>query len=130
MNCDYICPKCHGHLKVKNSIIFLTKNSKGDSALVLLNPEVGNYNFHIHSSVEITEGEHTNFVCPICYENLNTDDLDNNLAKVIRIDSEGKKSDIIFSQIKGEECTFIVSDNTFEAYGDHTKNYMNHFGLK
>ena len=130
MNSDYICPKCQGHLKVKNSIIFLTKNTKGDSALVLLNPEVGNYNFHIHASVEITEGEHSNFVCPICYENLNTEDLDNNLAKVIRIDENGKRSDIIFSQVKGEECTFIVSDNKFEAYGDHTQNYMNHFGLK
>lgn len=127
MKSNYICPKCHGHLRVKNSIIFLTKDSKGHSALVLLDAEIGNYNFHMHPSVEIAEGEHTNFVCPICYENLNTDDLDKNLAKVIRIDKNNVKSEIVFSQIKGENCTFIITDKDIEAYGNHSDNYLEHF---
>jgi hypothetical protein len=130
MKSDYICPKCNGHLRVRNSIIFLTKDNSGHSGLVLLSPEVGDYSFHMHKSVEIADGEHTNFICPICYENLNSDDLNQNLAKVIRVDEKGKMSEIIFSQIKGEKCTFIVSDDNIEAFGDHTQNYLDHFGVK
>jgi len=130
MKADYICPKCHGHLKVKTSIILLTKNSKGDSALVLLSPEIGDYSFTIHPSVKIAEGEHTNFICPICYENLNTDDLDRNLAKLIRIDENNHRSEVVFSQIKGEKCTFKINEGGIEAFGDDTRNYLNHFGLQ
>ncbi|HOE05437.1 MAG TPA: hypothetical protein PLZ52_09480 [Bacteroidales bacterium] len=130
MNADYICPKCGGYLKVKHHIILLTKNSKGDSALVLLSPEVGDYSFKIHPSVKIADGEHTNFICPICYENLNSEDLDKNLARLTRIDENGHKSDVVFSQIKGEKCTFKITEHGIEAYGDHTENYLNHFGLQ
>ncbi|NLA23995.1 MAG: hypothetical protein GX879_03420 [Bacteroidales bacterium] len=130
MNADYICPKCNGHLKVRHHIILLTKNDKGDSALVLLHPEVGDYTFKIHPSSKFTEGDHSNFICPICYENLNTDDIDKNLAKLIRIDQDGRKVAIVFSQIRGEKCTFKISDHGIEAYGEDTDNYLNYFGLK
>ncbi|MDY0315714.1 MAG: hypothetical protein RBR32_11630, partial [Bacteroidales bacterium] len=79
---NYICPKCGGYLSIDNEIVFLTKNNKGNSAIVLLNAELGNYSFRKNTNVDFKEGDHVNFICPICYENLNAENVDDNLACV------------------------------------------------
>jgi hypothetical protein len=121
---DYICPKCQGHLSIDNEIIFLTKNNKGDSAIVLLSAELGDYSFRKNPNVDFAEGDHVNFICPICYENLNADDIDDNLAKIIMVDEANVQHDIIFSQVLGEKCTYAVSDKGMDAFGEHKENYL------
>jgi len=122
---NYICPKCAGFLSIDNEIIFLTKNKNGESALVLLSAEIGNYSFRKNEKVDFASGDHVNFICPICYENLNADKYDDNLAKVIMIDDNGKESDIVFSKILGEQATYSVHKKDVEAFGDHKDNYLN-----
>lgn len=121
---NYICPKCGGYLSIDDEIIFLTKNNKGDSAIVLLSTEIGDYSFRKNGSVNFAEGDHVNFICPICYENLNAEEYDNNLAKVIMKDEEGKESNIVFSKILGEKATYSIHDKGVEAFGDHKDNYL------
>jgi hypothetical protein len=125
---DYICPKCHGHLNIDKEIIFLTKNDKGDSAIVLLNAEVGNYSFRKNENVDFAPGDHVNFICPICYENLNADKYDEvNLAQIFMVDEEGNEVDIVFSKILGEKCTYTVYEDGVKAYGDNKDTYIDKF---
>jgi hypothetical protein len=121
---DYICPKCRGHLSIDNEIIFLTKNNKEDSAIVLLSAEIGDYSFRKNPNVDFEPGDHVNFICPICYENLNAEEYDANLAKVIMIDENGKEVDVVFSKILGEKCTYSVHENGVKAYGADKGTYM------
>lgn len=125
---DYICPKCGGHLSIDDEIIFLTKNGRGESAIVLLNAEPGNYNFRKNDNVNFAPGDHVNFICPICYENLNAEEYDKNLAKVIKVDENGRQKNIIFSKIVGEKCTYIIDDrNDVTALGEHGDTYKDKF---
>ena len=126
---DYICPHCKGQLKIDKDIIFLTKTKNGDSGLVLISPEIGDYNYKSHPSVHYADGDHINFICPICYENLDASEYGSkNLAKILMIDDDGKQHNIIFSKIKGQKCTYKISDDTFEAFGNNSEDYMNFFG--
>lgn len=121
---DYICPKCQGHLSIDNEIIFLTKNKKGDSAIVLLSAELGDYSFRKNTNVDFAEGDHVNFICPICYENLNADDVDDNLARVFMVDEEGQKHNVVFSKVLGEKCTYAINEKGIDSFGDHKDNYL------
>lgn len=125
---DYICPKCGGHLNIDNEIIFLTKNSIGKSAIVLLSAEVGNYTFRKNQNVDFESGDHVNFICPICYENLNASEYDDfNLAHIHMVDDNNKKSTIVFSRILGEKCTYSVYENEVKAFGENKENYIKKF---
>jgi len=129
MHSSYICPHCDGHLKIDKDIIFLTKTKNGDSGLVLISPEIGDYNYKSHPSVNYAEGDHVNFICPICYENLDAKEYGNeNLAKIIMIDESGKRFNIVFSKVKGQKCTYKVSEDSFEAFGKNSGEYLNYFG--
>ncbi len=121
---NYICPKCGGYLSIDNEIIFLTKNNKGDSAIVLLSTEIGDYSFRKNEKVNFADGDHVNFICPICYENLNADKYDKNLAQVIMIDDHGNESNIVFSKILGEKATYSIHKKGIEAFGDHKDTYI------
>ncbi len=129
MNKSYICPHCKGHLMIDKDIIFLTKTKQGESGLVLISPEIGDYSYKSHPSVKYKDGDHVNFICPICYENLDAKEYESkNLAKIYMIDEKGKQHSIVFSKIKGEKCTYKISDDTFEAYGKNSGDYLNYFG--
>jgi len=51
-------------------------------------------------------------------------EYDKNLAKVIAIDEDGKESDVVFSKVLGEKCTYSIHKKDIEAFGDHKDNYM------
>ncbi len=120
----YVCPKCGGFLNIDDEIIFLTKNNKGDSALVLLSTEIGDYSFRKNTEANFNDGDHVNFICPICYENLNAEEYDKNLAQVIMIDEKGKESNIVFSKILGEKATYSIHEKGVDAFGDHQDTYI------
>jgi len=121
---NYICPKCRGFLSIDNEIIFLTKNNKEDSAIVLLSAELGDYSFRKNPNVDFAEGDHVNFICPICYENLIADKYEENLARVIMIDETGKEVEVVFSQVLGEKCTYKICDKGIDAFGADKDNYF------
>lgn len=119
---DFICPKCKGHLRVGENIIFKVKNSRKKSGLFLLSPKIGNYDSHKHKSFEIEPGEILEFYCPLCNGSL-TSDIDKNLAYVILIDESGQSHDVYFSQIVGEHSTFETSGDTLHVEGEDAGKY-------
>ncbi|NTW31722.1 MAG: hypothetical protein HGB12_03705 [Bacteroidetes bacterium] len=126
---NFICPHCKGHLRVSNSIIFLTKTTKGKSGLLLISPDLGDYSVKMHPSYNnFEEGEVVNFICPICYENLDASEYGENLAKVIMQEEDGKESTIVFSKITGEKCTYKIGDSDVKSFGEHSGEYDSAFG--
>lgn len=125
---EYICPKCHGYLKVNQKIIFIAKKADGKSGIILLNPELGNYRQIFHKSFHIQEGEHLTFLCPICHRDLSALEINKNLARILMIDEEGIEYKILFSEIIGEKCTYKIYKDEVESFGEDSSEYLNYFG--
>jgi len=113
---------------VSNHIIFLTKTTTGKSGLLLVNSELGNYEVILHPSLNYEPGEMVNFICHICYENLDAEEYDKNLAKVIMQDETGKESVVVFSKITGQKCTFHIDEKQVRAFGNDKEEYNSTFG--
>lgn len=125
---DFICPHCHAYLNVCNYITFSAEKEDGTKGLILLHPELGNFDSDHHSRFPTEEGEMITFRCPACHISL-TSGKSNKLACIQAVDNDEKKFDIYFSRIKGEKSTYKVEGETVELYGDHTDNYINYFNL-
>ena len=126
---NYLCPSCRSYLRVWNYIIFTVKyHSDNKKALLLLNPELGNYDLIHHSSVKCKEGEIVDFFCPVCHADLTAAEINKNLAHVIMIDENNKEYHVFFSKICGEHSTFkIKEDDIVERYGEDSSAYVNFF---
>lgn len=124
---NYVCPKCRGFLNIEKEIVFLTKNNKGGSAIVLLSSELGDYSFRKNENVDFKSGDHVNFICPICYENLNAQEYDDNLAKIIMVNEKQEEVNIVFSQVLGEKCTYSIHSEGVDAFGEDKDSYLNKF---
>ncbi|MFC2152771.1 hypothetical protein ACFLSE_09610 [Bacteroidota bacterium] len=128
MSTDFICPKCNGHLLVGDKIIFtaITKKDKRPG-IILLSSELGDYTSKLNPSFSIAEGEEVDFLCPICHGNLTATEVDQNLAKIIMVDEKSDKYEIYFSGITGEHCTYKVSEEKIEQFGDASQKYYKYF---
>ena len=123
MHNDFLCPKCNGQLNVGDVLIFVSKAKDERNGLLLLNPELGNYNVMNHKFFQISKGVLIEFACPICQENL-TSEIDPNLASVFMIDKEDVQHNILFSKIYGERCTYKISEDDVESFGEDSANYI------
>ena len=119
---DFLCPKCWEYLRVGENIIFKVKNSKKQSTLLLLSPQIGNYTSIKHPSFEIQKGEYLEFYCPLCNASLMSD-IHKNLARLILHDETGKSADVYFSQIVGEHSTFETDGELVHVAGDDAGKY-------
>lgn len=119
---DFLCPKCREHIRVGDNIIFKVKNSKKQSALLLLSPQIGNYTSIKHPSFVIQQGEYLEFYCPLCNASLMSD-IHKNLARVIQYDESGKANDVYFSQIVGEHSTFATDGEAVHVAGEDAGRY-------
>ncbi|MGC1391831.1 MAG: hypothetical protein WA816_12410 [Bacteroidales bacterium] len=119
---DFICPECREYLRVSDNIIFKVKNSRKQSALLLLNPQIGNYASHKHRTFEIQTGESLEFYCPLCSTSL-ISDIHKNLAHVIMLDEKGESHDVYFSQIVGEHSTFETDGDSVHVTGEDAGRY-------
>ncbi len=128
MNFDFLCPKCHGHLRVGDHIIFSVKTENKESGLILMHPEFGNYKYENHSSLRLEEGKHIDFYCPICHAKL-TSDRHENLVKIIMCDENGKEFEILFSKIAGQKCTYKIIGESVEVFGKDSDDYIDFFNL-
>ena len=123
MHYDYLCSNCKGQLNVGDVLIFVSKLNDQKSGLLLLHPELGNYTVINHKFFHISEGELVEFTCPICQENL-TSEIDSNLASVFMIDKEDVQHNILFSKINGERCTYKITGDDVESFGEDAANYI------
>ena len=123
MGNSFLCPKCSGHLKVGNGVVFSTRTKEGQVGLILLSPQLGNYKVYNHPSFDFEVGDYVEFFCPLCHIQL-TSEKNENLAKVIMIDDELKESEILFSKIAGEKCTYKIVDENVEEFGEDSSRYL------
>jgi hypothetical protein len=119
---DFLCPKCREHIRVGDQIIFKVKNSRKQTALILLSPQIGNYTSVKHPSFEIQDGEYLEFYCPLCNASLMSD-IHKNLAHVIMQDETEKSNDVFFSQIVGEHSTFATDGESVHVAGGDAGRY-------
>lgn len=129
---NYLCPICRSYIRVWNYIIFTVKShSDNKRGLLLLNPELGNYDLIHHSSIQYEEGEIVDFLCPVCHADLTANHVNKNLAHIIMIDENKKEYHVFFSKICGEHSTFkIKEDGIVEMHGEDSSAYVNYFMSK
>jgi hypothetical protein len=119
---DFLCPECKEHIRVGENIIFKVKNSKKQSSLLLLSPQIGNYTSHKHRTFEIQTGESLEFFCPLCNASL-VSDIHKNLAHVILLDDKGNSNNVYFSRIVGEHSTFTTDGESVHVAGEDAGRY-------
>lgn len=126
---NYLCPSCRAYLRVWNNIIFTVRYHSGQKrGILLLNPELGNYDLLHHSSIKFEEGEKIDFLCPVCHADLTATEINKNFAHVIMVDEKNKEYDVFFSKVCGEHSTFkIKEDDIIESYGENSSAYVNYF---
>ena len=126
----FLCPKCRAELKVKNSLIFVGVNEKKEKGLILFSPELGNYQLVHTADFNFSEGEHIEFLCPVCQADLSLSNTKKHLAEVLMIDQVGDEYEIVFSEIAGNTTTIQIKDNkVVDFYGDDDPSeYMNIWG--
>jgi uncharacterized protein YbaR (Trm112 family) len=119
---DFLCPKCKGHLRVGDHIIFKVKNDLKQSALLLLSPQLGNYSSVKHPTFEFKQGEILEFCCPLCNGSLKSD-IHQNLALILMKDETGKSFVVYFSQVAGEHSTYETDGEAVRAAGENAGLY-------
>ena len=119
---NFLCPKCHEHLRVGEHLIFRVRNSRKRSGLLLLSPHIGNYTSLRHPSFETTPGEALEFFCPLCCSSLKSE-IHPNLAHVLIDEGSGKEYDVYFSQIAGEHSTYKTDGDSLHATGEDAGRY-------
>lgn len=129
---NYLCPACRSHLRIWNNIIFTVRSeSEKKQGILLLNPELGNYDLIHHASIKFDEGELVDFICPVCHADLTAAEINRNLARIVMIDENNKEYDVYFSRICGEHSTFkIREDDIIERFGENSSAYLNYFMSK
>ncbi|MCF8372432.1 MAG: hypothetical protein K9H64_12460 [Bacteroidales bacterium] len=125
----FLCPHCRTHLRLRDNIIFKVEiPSTKQMGLLLLNSELGNYNYISQPDAKFKEGEKVEFYCPVCCANLKAKGIDENLVMIKMLDSENKEYDIYFSKITGVHTTFkIEKHNIIEHFGDNKSEYLRYF---
>ena len=132
LDVNYLCPDCRSYLRVWNNIIFSVKSCTEDKkGLLLLNPELGNYEFISHHEVEFKDMDCLDFLCPVCGFDLKASDVNRNLARVVMIDKDQKEYDVYFSRLRGEQSTFKISNGDIvEKHGKDSSSYVSYFMSK
>jgi len=87
---------------------------------VFLHTELGNYLTKKSDDFEIEKGEIVDFCWPICNETINYK-FKISYANLIRIAE--KESQIIFSRVYGQKCTFKIEEKKVTTYGEHGLKY-------
>ena len=99
--------------------------------LLLLNPELGNYEFISHYTLEFDKMECLVFFCPVCGSDLTADDVNEKLARIKLVDKDQKEYDLYFSKLRGEQSTFKISNGDIvEKYGKDSSSYVDYFMSK
>lgn len=123
MKIKFLCPKCKNVINVAGKIVLSAMKENEERALILLDENVGDHKVFYDKSFKIKKSEKVEFFCPICQKSL-LHKKHQDLVKIIM--KEGNKtSNIFFSKIYGEKCTFVVKDNKIKSYGESVLKYTN-----
>lgn len=124
METNYNCPFCKGHLNVNDNIVLIVRDQKDNQGLVFLHTELGNYDSQIVSSLKIEKGDVVDFFCPYCHTNIRHHKAKDNMVHLERTTSHGKRSQVFFSKVYGDQSTYHVEDDATHTYGEQARHYM------
>ena len=124
METKYTCPSCNGQLNVNKNIILILKNQNGKQGLICLHTDLGNYTSQMNSLLQIAKGDAVDFFCPYCHTNIEYHKEKSNLVRLLHEDGHGKKSQVVFSKVYGEERTYHIDEDKVLSYGEHAKQFM------
>ena len=129
LDVNYLCPDCRSYLRVWNNIIFSVRSCSEDKrGLLLLNPQLGNYEFISHHALDFKEMDCLDFFCPVCGFDLKASDVNKNLARVLMTDEDQNEYDVYFSRLRGEQSTFKISNGDIvEKHGKDSSSYVDYF---
>lgn len=120
---DFKCPVCLGHLNVAGKLIFATRTKSNHRGLIMLSPNVGDYNYAHHDNYHLKKGELVDFHCPICTADL-TASNNKEHAMVLMVNEEDRTEfELYFSKEAGNKSTYIVSSENVESYGEDALDY-------
>ena len=128
MKNHFYCPKCNSFLDVGENVIFTVKSQNGHQGLVLLSPELGNYNVQTNPRFEIEKGQKYEFYCPVCNTEL-ASEVNENLTHLHMVDQENNEYEVMFSKIAGEKSTYTLIGENVNMYGDDYGNYIDFINL-
>jgi hypothetical protein len=112
-----------GFLNVNEKLVFAVKKKNGSLGLVKLSPQLGDYSLAHHPEFDMAEGEQLDFHCPMCSHDLSVEGAENFARVLLREDD--KEYFVVFSKIRGELCTFKMSDKKIEAaFGAHANKHL------
>lgn len=134
MNKTYFCPHCKAQLNLGKDIILLARKKDKKTGLILASQEVGDYNVTKDPLFAMEKGEHIEMMCPVCHAKFQVGKIHENLAMLMMKDENGVESEIYFSEIYGEQCTYKITNiKKVETFGedynkyDFWKHLHNHF---
>ena len=128
MSNNYYCPFCKCNMNIRNSLVFGVKSSSGERGIVFLETELGDYSRTTNPEFQLKEGEAYKFYCPACHAVLNKEEQ-RNLVRLHMTDEKGKESEIIISNIIGEQCTYKIQDKEVRAYGPDAERYRKYLDV-
>jgi len=118
---NYYCPTCSAPLNIRNDIVLTVQKENGESGIVFLDSELGDYTRVKHSSLEFEKGEVVKLFCPVCHKDLLCLP-DYNLARLVMKDDSGENLTVLFSVKFDWEETYVLKDETIhKTYGKDIK---------
>ena len=128
MENNYYCPKCSGNLNIGGYIVLTAKSEDEKGSIMFFQKDLGDYKVLKHPDSLIRTGNHFEFFCPVCSENLSSGN--ENLAEVLMKDSDGDVYKILFSEIMGEKATYKIKGSDVQPFGSDSRKYVNYFGIE
>ena len=128
MSLNYVCPHCNGYLNLEGCLVFSVKTKDNKAGLISLHPALGNYEFKKHPDFKFKAGDELEFYCPICHAPLSSD-KHKKLVKIITVDEDNNKYDVLFSKVAGEKSTYKIVGETMEIFGDDSAEYIDFINL-
>ena len=121
MSWNYSCPNCGASLNPAETVVLTAAQGK-TWMLVGFHPKPGNYRVFLPPDVSVDPGSRWDFFCPVCQENLVSEEDDNLCA--LEMESKDGRTTILFSRIAGERATFVVRGATVKkSFGEHATRY-------
>ena len=121
MSWEYCCPKCKSNLNPSPMLILVASQDK-KRMMIGFHPKPGKYDVYLPPNVTTENGSKWDFSCPLCQEDLRTEEDPNLCELELWVENEPQR--ILFSRIAGEHATFIVHGGALtEKHGADAPRY-------
>ncbi|MBL4703047.1 MAG: hypothetical protein JKY54_00890 [Flavobacteriales bacterium] len=125
MSNDYLysCPSCSAGLSKDGKIMVTMSLDSGEKSNLILDPQLGNYNYTCNPPLSLKDGEFVNCFCPYCWESLQSENYPN-FVRLGLVKPGEELVTVLFSRLVGQRKTYIVNNKFTEEFGDGSKSLL------